>query len=202
MQEVRTEGAGPAGRRGGIRVFLVLGSSLLASAISAEVETGHDPDTGLASWTWHHEEVSIQLVQRLPDQTRAFFLARGFSAAAAELIGGACVFQTIFRNDGERPVSYDLGEWMIHHNGEDRGLRTRGVWDREWQARGIDQPARIAFRWSLLPTVQRFEPGDYNWGMTSFGLPPGERFDLSLRISLDGQQVADKIPAIICAPDK
>ena len=150
------------GCQGPIRVFPVLGSSLLASALSAEVGTSRDPDTGLTSWTWRHQGVSVQLVQRLPDQTRAFFLARGFNAEAADLIGRSCVFQTIFRNDGKRPVAYDLGEWMVHYQGEDLGLRTREVWDREWQAQGIDQPARIAFRWSLLPTVQRFEPGDYN----------------------------------------
>ena len=202
VKEMWRERARLAGCRGPIRVSLVLGSSLLASPISAELERGRDPDTGLLSWTWRHRGVSVQLVQRLPDQTRAFFLARGFNAEAADLIARACVFQTIFRNDGERPVTYDLGEWTVHHQGEELGLRTREVWDREWQAQGIDQPARIAFRWSLLPTVQRFEPGDYNWGMTSFGMAPGERFDLSLRTVVDGQAIVDTISAVICAPDR
>ena len=58
--------------------------------------------------------------------------------------------------------------------------KLKEVWEREWQAYGLSQPARIAFRWSLLPTRQRFESGDYNWGMSSYGLPPGSRFDLEL----------------------
>jgi hypothetical protein len=180
----------------------VLGSSLLAASVAAEVVTGKDPQTGLLSWSWDHQGISVQLVQRLPDQTRAFFLARGFSGEAADRIGRSCVFQTIFRNDGKRPVAYDLRDWALHHKGEQLGLRTREVWDREWLNRGVDQPARIAFRWSLLPTVQRFEPGDYNWGMTSFGLAPGEPFDLSLVVGIEGEQVAGEIPAVSCAPDR
>ena len=138
---------------------LVLGSSLLVGIVSAEVITGHDPRTGLSSWTWEHKGISIQLVQRLPDQTRAF---------------------------GERAVEYDLGDWSVRYRAEHLPLRTREIWDREWQAQGVDEEARIAFRWSLLPSVQRFESGDYNWGMTSFGLSPGERFDLSLTLSVGG----------------
>ncbi len=63
-------------------------------------------------------------------------------------------------------------------------LKTREVWERYWQGLNIEKGPRIAFRWALLPTKQRFEPGDYNWGMTSFGLVPGEDFDLSLSMRM------------------
>ena len=46
----------------------------------AGVETGQDADTGRRSWTWSDQGVSVQLLQLLPDQTRAFFLGRGFKA--------------------------------------------------------------------------------------------------------------------------
>ncbi len=167
----------------------------------AEVVTGVDTETGLKSWTWRSEGASVQLVQRLPDQTRAFFLGRGFPAHAADIVGRACVFQTIFRNDGSEPVSYDLDEWRVHHGHETMHLLVRDAWNKRWKAMGIDQSARIAFRWSLLPTRQRFEPGDYNWGMTSFGLEPGERFDLALSVDLGGTPVAERIEAIECARD-
>ncbi len=174
----------------------------VAGVVWADVSTDQDAETGLRSWTWSHQGVSIELVQRLPDQTRAFFLGRGFSAEDADRIGRACVFQTIFRNGGAQAVEYDLGDWSLGHGSERSALRTREVWDREWESQGIDQPARIAFRWSLLPTVQRFEPGDYNWGMTSFGLPPGARFDLSLVMEIGGERVTGEIPAVVCAADR
>jgi len=169
--------------------------------VQAEVITGVDEATGLKSWTWQTNGVSVQLVQRLPDQTRAFFLGRGFPAHAADIVGRACVFQTIFRNDGREPVTYDLGEWVVHHRDDRLPLLVRDAWDSRWQAMGIDQSARIAFRWSLLPTRQHFEPGDYNWGMTSFGLEPGKTFDLALTIDLGGHPVAARIQSIECSQD-
>ncbi len=183
-------------------LLLSLGVIGSISSVGAGVTKGIDSETGLKSWTWQFEGVSVQLVQRLPDQTRAFFLGRGFQADTADVIGRACVFQTIFRNNGERPVAYDLNDWAVHHKGKRLPLQTRELWDRQWQAKGINQAARIAFRWSLLPTKQRFEPGDYNWGMTSFGLPPDEQFDLSLVVSINGERVADEISAVVCAADR
>jgi hypothetical protein len=181
--------------------FSPLLSSLLASAVAAGVSTSHDPDTRLRSWTWTHDGIALRLAQLLPDQTRAFFLGRGFAEDVADRVARSCVLQTIFRNDGTRVVEYDLASWSIIRPSERLALRTREVWDREWQAQGIAESPRIAFRWSLLPTTQRYEPGDYSWGMTSFGLPPGERFDLSLTVQVDGEPVSVVIPAIQCATD-
>jgi hypothetical protein len=181
---------------------MLLGATLLAAPVSAEVLTGEDPETGLRSWTWSHAGTSVQLLQLLPDQIRAFFLARGFEGEEVERIARACVFQTIFRNDGDRPVEYDLEDWSLLNRGERRPLRTRERWDAEWQTHPIDEPARIALRWALLPTVQGFEPGDYNWGMTSFGLPPGEPLDLRIVVRIAGEQITAQIPSVVCAADR
>ena len=180
-------------------LMLLWGIPLLS--VSAEVIKVKDPETGLLSWIWREQGISIQLVQRLPDQTRAFFLGRGFGTEAADRVGRACVFQTIFRNDGERTVAYDLADWSVYHKGARLPLYTREVWAREWQVLGIDQASTIAFNWSLLPTMQQFEPGDYNWGMTSFGLSPGEAFDVSLLIEIGGEPVVGEINAVVCAAE-
>jgi len=168
----------------------------------AGVEGRIDPETGLRSWSWREQGVSLELRQRLPDQTRAFFLGRGFSGEAADRIGLACVFQTIFRNGGEQPIDYDLNDWALLYGGERLPLRTREIWDAEWEAMGVGKGPRIAFRWALLPTVQHYEPGDYNWGMTSFGLVPGARFDLSLALRVGGRRVTGTIEGVVCAPDR
>jgi len=197
---MRTEPSDRSRKGGACLVWLLVAAVPAAGA--AAVTTGKDPETGLASWTWEHEGISVQLVQLLPDQTRAFFLGRGFDAESADRVGRACVFQTIFRNDGKRPVEYDLRTWIVHHGGRSLPLRTRDDWEAEWQAEGVAEAPRIAFRWALLPTVQRFEPGDYNWGMTSYGLPPGERFDLSLSTSIGGEPTAGEIPSVTCAEER
>ncbi len=179
----------------------LFGASILFGQVAAEVITGEEEQTGLRTWVWREAGISVQLVQRLPDQTRAFFQGRGFSIKDADIIGRACVFQTIFRNDGKQPLTYDLDDWQIKYRGKRLHLQTRERWKQKWLDRDVSQAARIAFRWSLLPTRQSFEPGDYNWGMTSFGLPLGASFDLSLSLKVNGKTVNGQIPAIVCAAD-
>ena len=179
----------------------LFGASALLGQVAAEVITGEEEQTGLRTWEWREAGISVQLVQRLPDQTRAFFQGRGFSTKDADIIGRACVFQTIFRNDGKQPLTYNLDEWHITYGNKRLPLQTRERWKQKWLDRDVSQAARIAFRWSLLPTRQSFEPGDYNWGMTSFGLPLGASFVLSLELKVNGKSVNGQIPSIVCAAD-
>jgi hypothetical protein len=175
---------------------------LLLGMSAPTIERGVDAETGLRSWEWREAGVVLRLVQRLPDQTRGFFLARGFSGGAADRIADACIFQTIFRNEGEQSLVYSLDDWRVVHQGTGGSLVTREHWDNIWQEGEVSQAALIALRWSLLPTRQRFEPGDYNWGMTAFGLPSGSVFDLELVVSLGGEKLTGTIDGIVCSPDR
>lgn len=175
------------------------------TAVADPVSAGQDAETGLRFWQWQGEGVSLKLLQRLPDQTRAFFLARGFDKDAADAIGVGCVFQTIFRNtappSGGGAVNYDMGEWRVHHDARSVPVKLKSEWDREWQDRGLSNSARIAFRWSLLPTRQQFEPGDYNWGMTTYDLPPGSLFDLEFAWHADGERHQGYLTGLQCPMD-
>ena len=183
--------------------ILLVSFILLAPAgLRSAVLTDEDAQTGLRAWQWHEHGVSVRLVQRLPDQTRAFFQARGFTPAVADRIAAACVMQTIFRNDGGRALGYSLDDWVIRHGSASRSMLTREHWARAMDANETSEAARIALNWSLLPTRQDFEPGDYNWGMTSFGLPPGAVFDLEFSLNLDGESIRRKISGIVCAEDR
>ena len=174
----------------------------LSLACHGEVLTSEDPDTGLLSWKWQHQGVSLELVQRLPDQTRAFFQGRGFSVEDADIIAASCVFQSIFRNDGKKHLSYDLNDWEVNSEHKKKPLITAERWEQKWQDTDVTEAARIALRWSLLPTRQEYEPGDYNWGMSSYGLAPGERFDLVIVVKENGDQVKVRINGIECAKDR
>lgn len=180
---------------------LLLATCLVLSA-NAEVTTGIDEEARLPFWQWSEQGISIRLVQRLPDQTRAFFIGRGFDKVAANTIGTGCVFQTVFRNAGDSAIDYDLSEWRIQQPDKSSPPVLKEDWDKKWQALGLSQPARIAFQWSFLPNRQHFEPGDYNWGMTSYGLPPGHRFDLDLVLYIGGKRTTGRIENIECPPDQ
>jgi hypothetical protein len=180
---------------------------LIASttALAASVETGTDPQARLPYWQLSDGSMSLRLVQRLPDQTRGFFMARGFAPDHAERIALSCVFQTVFHNTSQTgqpsPLEYDLRDWVVYADGGQHGLKTREDWDTEWQRLGAPKAARIAFEWALYPTQQTYRPGDYNWGMSIFNLPPGAHFDLKVVWRQHGETHDGLIRNIECAPD-
>src|SRR3989344_4248697 len=160
---------------------------LITIPVAAVVNTGTDEES------------------RLPDQTRGFFQARGFSVEDSELIAQGCVFQTVFKNisasSEPSTIEYNLRDWVVRAAGARRGLKTREDWQKEWSARKAPQPAQLAFEWSLLPTRQTYRPGDYNWGMMLFGLKPGTGFDLDVVWHQDGKQRTARLKAVRCAAD-
>ncbi len=174
---------------------------LFSAQLAAEVRRGTQAENGLRFWEWRHQGVTIRLVALLPDQTRAFFQARGFNPEGADIIARHCVFQTTFRNEGMVPINYNLGNWRVRFDDGELPMVTREVWERRWDGKQVEKSARIALNWSLLPTRQGFESGDYNWGMTSFGLSPGARFDLLFEISQGGNSIRDSITGLICAQE-
>jgi hypothetical protein len=172
---------------------------------AAEVERSADAETGLRKWHLVEGKLEFELVQRLPDQTRGFFMARGFPAAVAEEIAASCIFQTVIRNIGSQAdgvtVSVDLAQWRVLHAGGEQGVRLKEPWIASWPESAVGEASRLAFQWALFPTRQDFLADDYNWGMTAFGLPPGAVFDLDLAWQEDGKANTARITAIECTPD-
>lgn len=179
--------------------------ALISFSAHCGVVRGTDEETGLVGWHLTENGFEIELVQRLPDQTRGFFLARGFPAAIADEIAVSCIFQTIVRNAGSSaqalPVSVDLALWRILHAGREDGVRLKEAWMNSWPRDKVSEASRLAFRWATFPTQQEFLPGDYNWGMTAFGLAPGEVFDLKVVWREDTQTRSAWVRDVECAPD-
>lgn len=180
---------------------------LSANAIAGiGITRGTDAEARLPYWEVRDPGVSIRLVQRLPDQTRGYFEARGFDAAAVERIARGCVFQTVFRNlapDGPAgTIEYDLREWVVEAGGRKLGLKTREDWEHEWTRLQVPGPAQTAFKWSLLPTRQTYRSGDYNWGMSMIELSPGTRFHLTVTWRQDDARRSARIRDIACAADE
>lgn len=168
--------------------------------------SGIDEEAQLPYWQIGNKGMSLRLVQRLPMQTRGFFLARGFTAAQAEQVAQSCVFQTVFKNTSletthPSPLSYNLKQWTVYSNGRAQGLKLREHWAAQWKSEKIARPQRLAFEWSIYPSAQEYQPGDYNWGMSTFNLKPGSRFDLRVVWRQFGQTRHALIKNIQCAAD-
>ena len=171
----------------------------------ARVSTGIDAEAQLPYWEIVEGNLSLRLVQRLPDQTRGFYQARGFAVDDAERVAQSCMFQTIFKNiappTDARALTYDLKDWVVHAGGEQRRMKTREDWAKEWAARRTPKSARLAFEWGLLPTRQSYRPGDYNWGLSVFNLVPGTEFDLDIVWYHGDERRIARIEQLRCAPD-
>lgn len=186
--------------------------------MEAGVDSVVDTTTGLKSWKLLQSGLELQLVQRLPDQTRGFYQGRGFTKQQADEIATQCVLQTIVKNTGakktDEAISISLKTWRLkkinsnHKNDITQGIKLKEEWAEQWSAikdkkKQVKQSARIAFKWSTFPSEQTFEPGgDYNWGMISFGLAPGEIFDLHVFWQTTRQSHEKWIRNIQCPEDK
>ncbi|HCA27819.1 MAG TPA: hypothetical protein DEP05_09345 [Betaproteobacteria bacterium] len=159
-----------------------------------------NPQTGIETWQTRDHGVFLSLTQLTPGQAEAFLLARGFDRKSAEAYAAACVFGAIFRNESvSSPVSYNLADWRIVTPHSERKLKLKSDWARQWKARGVSESARIAFRWSQFPTKQRFAPGDWSQGMTTYVLPRGGRFNLKFKWTVKGVTHEGLLSGIRCA---
>lgn len=184
--------------------FLIL---VFPSLLWAKMSTWIDPETQLKSWKLEENGVELELIQRLPDQSRAFFQGRGFSSRVADEIGNSCILQVIARNNQDKAkgtsVTFNLQDWLVKFDNQLHGIKLKETWDASWSLQEVNQPARLAFRWATFPTQQTFDAGgDYNWGMVSIGLTPGDRFDLQVNWTENSQKKNYWIKSIHCADDR
>ncbi len=166
------------------------------------VSQGVDEQAQLLYWQWQHQGLSLRLVQRLPDQTRGFFAARGFSKTAVDRIANACVFQTVMRNQSKQAVSYTLSEWWLTHDGKTTQIPSQAFWSKQWQALNESTAAKIAYRWAVVPAQQSLEVGDYFWGMSVYGLHPDQSFDLHFSYQIEGETFNGELLKVHCAADE
>jgi len=184
-------------------IWLVIQMAISACDLTGTVTRRTEPGTGAKTAEIHVDGVYLRLTQILPDQVRGFYLARGFDPESVERIAtGACVFQTIFRNDSVKGgIRFDLREWIVLHGGQTHSLRVDADWQEEWMARGIAPGPRTAFRFALLPTQHTYSVGDWNMGMTLYPLPLGSRFALRFVWRQGSRHHAAVIDGLRCASD-
>ncbi len=177
-----------------------------AHANSDMVQTRTKQQDAVGSYHWTLEApsgVTFQFIQRVPDQTRSFYLARGFSAEAADRYATACVFQTIVTNGSQNhELSIDLKDWKVRANGTTRPLTLTEQWLDRWKTSGVSKTARIAFQWSQFPTVQHHAPGDWFQGMIATEVPPTSEFDLVIHWREDGKPRTATVRNLQCARDR
>ena len=188
------------------RISGLLFSLLLIPLLcAAEVQRSTNEENGLEKWHFIDGDIEIELVQRLPDQTRALFMNHAFSREVIEQLALSCMFQTIIRNTGKsgagQAIAIDLTQWRMRHAGKTGSILLKEPLLASWSDEDADAAAKLVIRWGMFPTQQEYLPGDYNWGLTAYGIAPGSRFDLAVTWQEDGVRHSGEIKDIVCAPD-
>ena len=185
-----------------VLLFFLLSIPLLCTA---EVQRSANEENGLEKWHFIDSDIEIELVQRLPDQTRALFMNHAFSREVIEQLALSCMFQTIVRNTGKsgagQMIAIDLTQWRMQHAGKTGSILLKEPLLASWSDEDADAAAKLVIRWGMFPTQQEYLPGDYNWGLTAYGIPPGSTFDLAVTWQEGTVQHSGKIKDIVCAPD-
>jgi hypothetical protein len=131
-------------------------------------------------FVWQGDGLKLETAPLPRDRVVAFMLARGFDSDTARMIAEqGCIFRSAIGSDAGGRASVTLSDWQVLVGGQPQGMRTRQKWAQVLQDQQADPGAAIALEWALFPTEQSFGPDDYNWGLLSFALPPGTRFDLA-----------------------
>ncbi|VAW93033.1 hypothetical protein MNBD_GAMMA23-835 [hydrothermal vent metagenome] len=191
------------------QIYLIIPLFLLVANTFAAVSVTKNPSTQLKSWVLKEGGFKLELIQRLPDQTRAFFQGRGFSSKIANDLALSCIFQAIGTNIGTpkqkhaESVSYSLKDWKIKMGDKIQTVKSKEIWKTQWSPSAVNTAAKIAFTWATFPTQQTFSSSsDYGWGMISFGFPPKTTFDLKVVWKQNNKTNSRWVRAIMCPPDR
>lgn len=163
--------------------------------------------TGLAGWIIKDDTFFLELNQRAPQPMRGFFEGRGFNSKVADQLAQHCTFQVHIRNitdaSSDSEIISNMEDWRVIHNQQSQPPILKQAWLTRWQSASeeISTAARIAFRWATFPSPQAFSPGDFNWGLATFGPAPGETFDLEVHWTLNGQEKHYRINNMSCPAD-
>jgi len=173
--------------------------SAVPPAWSEQTKTTN-PETRVQTWKNHANGVRFSITQLLPDQVRAFYVSRGFSAKQIDSYATACIFMTVLSNDrAPGVVHFVLNNWsVVTESGSRPPMDTNSLLQRLQQS-GVKKPALIAFRWAQFPPEHEYEPnGDWNQGMLAAGLPTGSSFDLVVRWDVAGKPYEGVLKNVQC----
>jgi len=154
-----------------------------------------NPNSGVKSWSWEGDGLSIQLLRLNPDAIRATYTSRGLPKTITEAVATRCVFGTIIRNISDKPLQYKVSDWRyISSDGTEKKIKTKTEWLKEWHAMGV------RFSWSILADDTTFEVGDWVQGFTTMAEPHGSVLDLKVVWEIEGKRFEKILHELQCAP--
>lgn len=164
-------------------------------AMSIEVTPEKMPSNGLLTWTYEDPQLSLKLIQLLPEFVSAVFSSRGLPPPVVETLKEYCVFGSIIKNKTNGNLAYRVADWrFITPDGKEHVMKTKDDWARQWADMGTP------FRWLFLPADQNFGVGDWSQGFSTIKLPPDSVFNLKISWRYEGETHQRILENLRCAP--
>lgn len=152
------------------------------------------------------EGLSFYLSVRTPEQTSAFYSARGLPLAAVQAIAKTCFLTVGLHNRGADIIWLDLATWrFIDANGRAITRISIPEWTTRLQAMQVPLAAQATFSWTQMPETRDMQPDESVGGNVPIVPPPGE-FTLTAQfptgVAGKGKPIVISVPGITCPRDE
>ena len=151
------------------------------------------------------EGLDFYLSARTPEQTNAFYSARGLPLSAVQAIAKSCFLTVGLHNRRADTVWLNLVTWrFVDASGRDIKRISLPEWRARWKALNIPLAAQATFGWTQLPETRDLQPDEDVGGNVPLIPPPGE-FTLIARFATgvagSGKPIEITVPKLTCPRD-
>jgi len=121
------------------------------------------------------EGLDFYLSIRTPEQTNAFYSARGLPLIAVQEIAKSCFLTVGLHNRSTDTIWLDLATWRFTDaNGRAITRISLPEWTARWQALQVPLAAQATFGWTQLPETRDMQPDETVGGNVPVVPPQGE----------------------------
>lgn len=148
------------------------------------------------------EGLDFYLSARTPEQTNAFYSARGLPLSAVQAIAQSCFLTVGLYNRRADTVWLDLATWrLLDANGRDIKRISLTEWRARWKELNIPLAAQATFGWTQLPETRDLQPDEDVGGNVPL-VPPAGEFTLIARFATGvagkGKPIEITVPGLTC----
>ncbi len=147
--------------------------------------------------------LSFYLSARTPEQTDAFYSARGLPTNAVQAIAQTCFLTVGLHNRSADVVWLDLAHWRFTDaSGREIARISLPEWTARWQKMSVPLAAQATFGWTQLPETRDMQPDEDVGGNVPLTPPPSGEFTLVARFPTGaegkGKPIIISVPGLTC----
>ncbi|VAW52359.1 hypothetical protein MNBD_GAMMA05-711 [hydrothermal vent metagenome] len=109
-------------------------------------------------------EIMLEVTARTPDQMGSFYEARGFPKPMLNILKQQCIMTVGITNKTQDTIWMNLSNWEFTSQGKVIHRKHRNHWKQRWQKMNIPLNKQSTFRWTLIPEILDYLPGEREGG--------------------------------------